>query len=338
LPARPAASRPLVSYADMLLYLGFDEPTVLYKTVKAWRQLYAEIKPDVAVLNAAPTAMLAARGQPFKTVLYGNSFELPPRTTPLPAFRHWVPTPESELMEMEYRLLRAINQVLEWLELPRIDRLCELFHSDERLLCAMKELDHYPVRSPERYWGLKVATDGGQSFSWHGKAKYRVFAYIRVNETQLRRFVAQIKAPDREFAMFVPGTAQALCDELSDGNIRIFNQPLKIDDVAPTCSLAITHATVGTMTAFLLRGVPQLLLPTQLEQFMAGWRAAQQGYGIMGNIDSPQFNMGEPVAQLLRDARYRNKAKEFARKHGKEAGNIIPALVERLCEVAGRVA
>jgi UDP:flavonoid glycosyltransferase YjiC (YdhE family) len=336
LPVRPAAKRPLASYADMMLYLGYDVPASLYVTMQAWRKLYAEVQPDVAVLNAAPTAMLAARGMPFKTALYGNSFDLPPMTHPLPAFRSWVATPAQELLKKEEALLVSINAVLRRLGLEAVKQVSQLFQSDERLLCAMKELDHYPARPPEKYWGWKVATDGGQAFQWRGHTGHRVFAYIRIGEDRLRQMVAQIRNPDCEYAFFVPGTSAALCDELSDDNVRIFNHPLKVDDVVKTCSLAITHATIGTMTAFLLHGVQLLMLPIQLEQFMVGRRIAAQGYGLMCNIDDPALNMALPIQQMLRDTKFRNKAREFARKYGKEAEKIVPALVDRLCAVAAQ--
>src|SRR5438445_13046775 len=51
-----------VSYAEMLANFGFLDRAGLTGMVKAWRQLYALVQPDLLVIDHAPTALLAVRG------------------------------------------------------------------------------------------------------------------------------------------------------------------------------------------------------------------------------------------------------------------------------------
>ena len=51
-----------VSYADMLANFGFPDRAGLTAMVRAWRGLYALVRPDLLMIDHGPTALLAARG------------------------------------------------------------------------------------------------------------------------------------------------------------------------------------------------------------------------------------------------------------------------------------
>ncbi|MFG5408062.1 hypothetical protein ABXN37_07975 [Piscinibacter sakaiensis] len=54
--------------------------------------------PALLVADHAPTALLAARGQPLRRLLFGNGFCIPPAEGPWPAFREWeTPAPAPRL-------------------------------------------------------------------------------------------------------------------------------------------------------------------------------------------------------------------------------------------------
>jgi UDP-N-acetylglucosamine transferase subunit ALG13 len=331
LPHAPV-QRPLLSYADVLMHLGYDRPEVLYETICAWRAIYEREKPDVVVFNAAPTATLAARGLPFKTVLYGTSFDLPPMTTPLPAFRSWATVPRRQLLDIESAILKSINLVMVQLKQAPLTHLLDLFQSDLRMLLAMVELDHYPQRKSEKYWGCRVSTDGGKPFQWKGHAKYRVFIYLRLGGEMLRSICAQMNDPDCEYVFVAPNIDTDECNRLSTGNLWVINQPLKIDDVVKDCSLVVYHAGVGTTISFLANGIPLLVLPSQIEQFLMARQVAQHGYGLMCNLADPQFDMAAPISQLLKNSKFRKSAQSFAQKYAARCNrDLMPSIVDRLC-------
>src|SRR5690348_7724739 len=88
-PARPP--RALVSHAEILMEGGYDQPGVLRGLLGGWLGLMDIYRPDVVMIDYAPTALLAARTQKTPAVLAGSGFELPPNAQPLPTFRVWEP-------------------------------------------------------------------------------------------------------------------------------------------------------------------------------------------------------------------------------------------------------
>ena len=77
------------SYADVLRHVGWAEVPVLAALDEAWGSLLDEVRPDVLVAQAAPTALLAARGRNVKIAILGAGYDAPPRATPMPPILFW---------------------------------------------------------------------------------------------------------------------------------------------------------------------------------------------------------------------------------------------------------
>jgi len=73
-----------VSYANLLLSSGWDNAEGLTVRLRSWVQLFADLRPQLLVLDFAPTALLAARVLGLPCALLGTGFELPPRRRRLP--------------------------------------------------------------------------------------------------------------------------------------------------------------------------------------------------------------------------------------------------------------
>src|SRR5215469_15969615 len=65
--------------------VGFHDEQALLGRMRAWRNLYAALSPDLLVFDHSPTALLAARGLPVKRIVLGTGFGVPPQVSPLPA-------------------------------------------------------------------------------------------------------------------------------------------------------------------------------------------------------------------------------------------------------------
>src|SRR3954466_6055754 len=57
--------QPVITYADLLLNVGFSDANALSSHVSAWKSIYDLVKPDLLVCDHSPTALLAARGYHF---------------------------------------------------------------------------------------------------------------------------------------------------------------------------------------------------------------------------------------------------------------------------------
>ncbi len=332
LPPLPPNGHPLHSYADILLQIGFGKPESLLQTVKQWRSLFQQQMPDLLLLNAAPTAALAAIGCSFKTILYGNGFDLPPPTSPLPPTRSWVNTPLPQLHLIETRLQDAINWVLAHLKQPVLPTLVDFMQVHERMLITVRELDHYPQRQKEKYWGAWIATGEGQKFSWRNGRKYRVFAYLRAAIIPIEKAIGQMDDRQCEYAIIAPDLDDAQCRRWSNDYLQVLNQPIRLQDAMDDCHLAICHSGMGMMTSFLLHGIPLLMLPNQLEQFIISRNVAQQGVGMMLNPQDTRLPMANAIKQLLAQPQYRHNAKAFAKKYPQQTTSLwMSAILAHLC-------
>ena len=121
------------SYPDVLRHAGWSSAQTLAPLVESWRNLIALAQPDVLVAQAAPTALLAARGLDLRTAMCGSGFDAPPRAHPMPAFYHWDKDANTPPVEREAQVLAAANQTLDRLGAPQLSHFCDLLQTDAYL-------------------------------------------------------------------------------------------------------------------------------------------------------------------------------------------------------------
>ncbi len=171
---------PTLNFTQIMHNVGFHEHKALVGRMRAWRNLYDALKPDLLVFDHSPTALLAARGQRVKRILLGTGFGIPPATEPLPPFD--TETGASGLETSELEILERINAALKTFGVERLKRIADIYQADASLLFTLKELDHYPQRQNGDYWG-PPAQGGGSRPDWPEGAGKRVFAYLKPFKT-----------------------------------------------------------------------------------------------------------------------------------------------------------
>ena len=139
-PARPNPW-PL-SFAEVLLNIGFDDRAALAGAVRAWRSLYELLHPDIVVAEYAPTALLAARALDLPRVTVGAGFSVPVLGDPLPALRGWEPAQDGALRTLDDRV---VSSVIAAAKLPRHTRrdMRAISSTPARTWCA-----HFPRSIP----------------------------------------------------------------------------------------------------------------------------------------------------------------------------------------------
>jgi hypothetical protein len=144
---------PVQSYADLLRTAGWCDPKALARALRAWSDLFECAQPDVLLCHAAPTAQLAAFGQPMRVVRLGTGFECPPLGNPFGPMRYWEPMDERGLARREQQLLVGVQEALgaahkagSGVRIEQAESLAELLTPNLDLLCTLPELDHYPRR------------------------------------------------------------------------------------------------------------------------------------------------------------------------------------------------
>lgn len=275
------------SYPDDLRHCGWHDPTELAALVEAWRTLIALVDPALIVAQAAPTALLAARGLGVPTAMVGSGYDAPPRARPMPPFLFWVPARVAEAPPREAAVVAVANQALARHRAPPIADFADILATDVYALATFAEIDHYGPRAqfePDHgaYLGQLVTLDSGAEVAWLPGARRRLLAYLWPGRRGFDAAIAAFQGldPQWDVVLAAPGADDALRARLAGTSVRVVPGPVRLERLLPDCDLGISHASNGIAAAFVLHGVPQIGLPTHAEQAMLARALARGGLGL----------------------------------------------------------
>jgi UDP:flavonoid glycosyltransferase YjiC (YdhE family) len=310
-----------LGWPDLLRPFGWSRAADLALLVGAWRSLLAGAAPDVIVADAAPTALLAARGR-VRAVSFSHGFSLPPKTTPLPPLRWWAPPPPEAVALREAFVLDVVNGAAGRLGDPPLASLADLFDAGPRLGQGTPLTDHYgPLRPPgDLTWvGPAAALDAGEAARWPDGDGPRVFAYLSARHPALPRVLAALDGSGARVLAHVRGLLPPWRRDYR--RISFADGPVRIREARAEADAAVCHSVAGTGSAFLAVGVPVLALPTQLEQEMAA-RAAADGGGVRLVLPSREARWSEALAEVTGPA-VRAEAAALPRWEGPPAEDVV---------------
>lgn len=304
-----------VNYAEMLFHVGYLDASILTALVKAWRNLYKAVRPDLLLVDHAPTALLAARGLGMRTANLGTGFFIPPGTTPMPSIRPWLRLSSERLLSSELRVLKEINQVLAGLREPPLERLANLLDVDCNFLATYAELDHYGARDGAEYCGPRFLLDAGAEPVWPAGDGPRVFAYLKPQHRDFAAVLSALTVMPCRALVHAPGLSAQERERYTANNIVFSAQPVCMSDVARQSALAICHAGHGSVAALLLAGCPVLLLPMHLEQVLVAKRVVELGAGYAVNPGAEPPDYASLLGTMVLDPQLRANAAGFASRY-----------------------
>jgi UDP:flavonoid glycosyltransferase YjiC (YdhE family) len=326
----------LVSHAEMLMRYGFLNPTALVGVCRAWHNLYELLAPDLVVFDYAPTALLAARGQPFAQAQMATGFYVPPRAQPMPPFRWWQAVPGTRLLDSQRQVESVVNQVLHALGQPLVGSLHDVLAPAPPIFISLPELDHYAARDARQdtgeWLGPIFSLGRGEATAWPAQGTRRVFAYLKPDYGALEPLLDALNAlADTSLVVHIPGVSQRTLQRYSNAHLRITAQPVDIEQARLECDWAVLHAGLATTTAMLLAGKPVLLLPQHLEQTMFARAVERTGAGVL----LPEASAGQfprLIKRALADTTLPAAAQAFAARHaGYDQAETVRTIANR-CE------
>ncbi|MGH3429006.1 MAG: glycosyltransferase, partial [Mycobacteriales bacterium] len=279
-PPRAPRSDRVTGYADILLNHGWDDRSVLWGLVSAWQNLFRLSQPDVIILDYAPTAALAARISGLGCVFVGNGFDLPPALSPLPPFPGFSWATAKIAAAAERRAVAHANAVMQALGGPGLGALRDLFAGHPQLLATFPELDHYGARTQAEYVGFLSSPINGAQMDWPQGPDQRVFAYLRPEMAEFKTILASLAGMAASILCVVPGVAGTTLVPYQRPHIRFSSQPLNLSSLS-SAHACLSYAAEGTVASFLLKGVPQLLIPHYIEGQLTARRVEELGAGIV---------------------------------------------------------
>ncbi|MGZ5034727.1 MAG: glycosyltransferase [Usitatibacter sp.] len=303
-----------VSYADVMLGCGYADAASLSPLVGAWRSLLLRWKPDLVVEDYSPTALLAAHTLGIPRVRFGNGFAIPPRASPLPSFRFDQRVPDARVAESDARALASANAVLQSLGAAPLARLADQLECDDEFLCTFPELDHYDSRGVAGYWGPRFQVSSGARVDWPAGGGKRIIVYLKTTLPQLDALIETLASSPHRVAAFVPDLDPGRRARLEAPRRIVSAQPLRLEPLLKGCDLLISNGgnlSPGSLTA----GVPQMIFPTQYEQYITARRIEQAGCGLWLPQDAGPAQVRDMVTRMLADPRFLESARAFARRY-----------------------
>lgn len=307
---RPA---PPLNYADMLLHEGYDDVEFLKGAVMAWEGLLKLVNPSVMVYNHAPTALIAARKLQIPVLMLGTGFEIPPALTPMPSFRPWQDIPAAVFAQAENVVVSHINAIFTSTPATKLTSLQDLFYRDRPQLTCFAELDPFGPRADVNYIGPVYAVSQALKIDWHQNSKHHVFVYIRPGMVGCESYLAALNQLDAEVICAIPDAPPQWAAQYP--HLRMYTQALDLSHLLVSADVVLTYGA-GTISTALLAGVPVLLIPQVLEQFLTGLAMERTGAGLMlRQPDAVQEAMAL-LTRVLHEPAFRLAAQAFAKKYG----------------------
>ena len=284
------------TYGQNLLRNGYHHRESLAQHLLAWRGLIQALKPDRLIAEHAPTALLATRATGLPRVAMGTGFSLPPPASPMPGLAPWFSLPPNRLQEHETTFLETVNPALAAAGMASLGQVAEIFAETIPCLCTWAEFDHYPARADAAYLGPVIHSAEGCEPLWPAAGRQNGFVYLRAGHRLFPQLMAALERLGLPVLAFVPDFQGT--EGLQGAGIRITRRPLDLRELEQHCRFAVTEGGHNTGIQMLLKGIPTLLCPAQLEQAIWSYQLQARGLCDMISLFDPSPDLPGKLARL----------------------------------------
>jgi hypothetical protein len=296
------------SWATALVRMGLSDESRARRSLAFWRKTIVDHDISVLVADAAPLALLAARGLrdegwAIRTVSIGTGYFTPPASLPrFPALHADLPVAPED----EEAVLGAINRAAGADDIAPLPRLPALYLADLTLVTTLPALDPYLADRPE---DDLIAPLVPASASLAG-AGDEVFVYFSTDELRDPELLAALEALPLPRRGFLPATPPEVIARLRASGMVILDRPTSADDIAARSRLILHAAPHGTLCLAALAGLPQFAVPHHLEQLFNAQRAA--ALGILHHALPGSPDIGTQISAAYADRALATTARDLA--------------------------
>ncbi|HED15766.1 MAG TPA: hypothetical protein ENI64_02930 [Gammaproteobacteria bacterium] len=324
---------PPENYAEILMQFGYLDKNGLLGVVKAWRNIFELIKPDLVLFDYAPTALIAARDLTVPRAIIGSGFFTPPDASPTPGLRPWAKVTDKRLRTSDQNVMNVINEVLEALHLTPITRLCEIFHVEENFITTFQELDFYPNRQNTTYWGPIWGEDSGIAPTWANHPGKKIFAYLKLEYDGVENIIKAMQQMGGNSLIFVSNLPDSIIEKYQSPTLQFSRESYRMSNIIQECDAVLSHAGGGMLSTILLGGIPQLLFPMQIEQYTMALNARELGTALLCDLEPSVEDIAQKLTEILETPSYLKQAKQFADKYKHLLAQQPVDNIARQCEL-----
>jgi hypothetical protein len=286
--ARRAATMP-ATMGDILAILGLGDSAAVAAMIGAWDRIMAATRPDVVIAEFAPALTMAAYGRSPLLAL-GTGFSLPPADLPRFPSLTGQPTVHDEI-----RLLEGVNDALARQGRARRESLPGIFQADRELAAVFTELDPYrPWRksapgAPSSFLSTQIASGEGEE----------LFFYMNGREARPNALWQGLVRSGLKVRIHDPGLSPADREVLIRAGLIVEPHPIAFDLIVQRSRLLMSHGGLGFVSSGLLAGLPQIVIPFDIEKHMISAGLQERGLGHRYPLEGMQ---ADRLAELLQSA------------------------------------
>jgi UDP:flavonoid glycosyltransferase YjiC (YdhE family) len=317
------------SMAEILLACGYLVPDALAGLVAGWRSIFGVLQPDYVVGDYAPTAVVAARTLGLRTAMLGIGFFMPPREMPLPSLRPWEAVPPARLEASEQRVLDSVNNVLGRHGAQAVRRVADILNGDLQVMCSWPELDHYerPAEALPRWYGPEDSAPNGVAPAWPAGVGPRVFCYLRSAQPGAHELLQALVDEGCVVLCYMLEIVAGRAPTVTHPALAYAAGPVALHEALPGCAFSVNYGNHATVAQSLMCGVPALMLPAQLEQFLMARRVERQGAGINASALARPVDWRGVVRRMRDDPALRAGAAVYKARYGAVRLDLRDALL-----------
>lgn len=303
---------PTRNLAEILVNNGFHTHQQTLHRCQTWLGILADLQPDIVLVDHAPMALLSCRAAGIPCVITGTGFFIPPNTHPLPSLLgHWLGDAQSDA---ELQVLFQCNTFLQSAGKPPLEYVSQLFHqTDARFLCTLPEFDHYQQRRNGEYWGPCFDFSQGTVPQWPRDRQPRIFVYLHRDFSAIHTVLEQLHELDAGVLLHIAGLEPGI--KARYPRFIWSEEAVNLSMVAEQSDLVICHAGHGTISGMLLKSVPLLLLPKQLEQWILAELLCYRHLAYFIPPEGDYHNLSDKIARVLGDKKLCQSLAAFARTY-----------------------
>lgn len=331
------------SFTHLLARQCFTSVDELAMYVRAWRSIFDLVRPDIVLFEHSPTALIAAHAYPFKKVVVGSGFTVPPalpanaeNLLPFAPFPGTSNRPEvmQGLLHDDAEVRKLINLALQQVGAPPLSSVHAIYaQADARLLLTWPILDHFGARAGEVYSGIEPAQPQAAPV-WPSGPGPKVFGYLQPFPS-LEKLLQDLQAAKLCTLLYIRNLKPALRQAYSSAQLQFADAPLDLQAVAEQAKWVINHGNHSTAAHFLARGVPQLLIPLYQEQLLLAQNLAREGAALTAFQDQSSYQ--QAVTELTQKPLYTQQARRLSAQCGpydtQQLANAIDRVFAQLTTV-----
>jgi UDP:flavonoid glycosyltransferase YjiC (YdhE family) len=150
---------------------------------------------------------------------------------------------------------------------------------------------------------------------WPAGSGPKVFAYLKAAHPDHGAVLQALVKRGCRTVCYLPEVASGQPPPVVSPLIHYARGPVDLGAALPDSELCICHAGEATLAQALLAGVPLLLLPMQMEQFLIARRVGQSGSGINAAERPRPLEYAAVIGTLLGNSAARRAAGAFAQRY-----------------------